>query len=598
MVDGLDRLADIQALREAAQRPPAEVQQMQPPARTQLQMVSPEAGLQNIVPGQILDENGLPVSPSPVDAVGQVTNIAGQYAMANPDKVEKFASGLSAFKLGAEAGNMIDKGVQAESEKENLDAVKDVAKSSLDRTRTNMPAMAMPVQAQEEIQVTEASPMQAGLASVMPMQAGGRLVQGIKNNTKFQNELNNVIEDQTIDPAVKRLLPFWTEQEGFLNTAKSAIEGGATKDIGFGHKLTNQERKSKRVYGIDISKPISVKEGLTIAVKDLENKLKQVKNNIPKIKKDLNLSENVRDYDQLSTNEKAALLDMEANVIGGTRTYKNFTKGILTKDKDLINDEYERSFRRNGERILLDRRNKAFEREFANLFMPEELYKIRETNLAKTASDLEKARELEAQAVANQEQFFKGISDILGGGNKKESGATGEYIVKEGDNLFTIAQATGLKLSELKESNPQLRERKEDYSLIYEGEKINLPSTSEDTNFLSDISAAVERAGKAAAKLKKGGDVGQYFEGQVEGKGDGMSDEIPFQVEGGNPDFAMLSKDEYVIPADVVAMLGNGSSNAGSDKLDDFLEDTREESFGRKEQQTQIDAEKGLSSLA
>ena len=60
----------------------------------------------------------------------------------------------------------------------------------------------------------------------------------------------------------------------------------------------------------------------------------------------------------------------------------------------------------------------------------------------------------------------------------------------------------------------------------------------------------------------------------------------------------MLSKDEYVIPADVVAMLGNGSSDAGADKLDDFLEDTREEAFGRKEQQTKIDAEKGLSSLA
>ena len=43
MVDGLDKLADMQILREAAQRPPAEIQQMQMP--------SPDAGLQNIIPG-------------------------------------------------------------------------------------------------------------------------------------------------------------------------------------------------------------------------------------------------------------------------------------------------------------------------------------------------------------------------------------------------------------------------------------------------------------------------------------------------------------------------------------------------------------------
>ena len=103
---------------------------------------------------------------------------------------------------------------------------------------------------------------------------------------------------------------------------------------------------------------------------------------------------------------------------------------------------------------------------------------------------------------------------------------------------------------------------------------------------------------KNAFGFKEGGDVGEYFEGQVEGKGDGMSDEIPFRVKGGNPDFALLSKDEYVIPADVVSMLGNGSSDAGANELDDFLTDVRKEAFGREEQQKEIDAEKGLSSIA
>ena len=121
MVDGLDRLADIQALREAAQRPPAEVQQMQPP--------SPQAGLQSLGQQEVDMATGMPVGFSPANAVGQVTNIAGQYAMANPQKTGPFAAALAAFGAGSEAANMIDKRVEVESERENLDAVKNVATS-------------------------------------------------------------------------------------------------------------------------------------------------------------------------------------------------------------------------------------------------------------------------------------------------------------------------------------------------------------------------------------------------------------------------------------------------------------------------------------
>lgn len=46
----------------------------------------------------------------------------------------------------------------------------------------------------------------------------------------------------------------------------------------------------------------------------------------------------------------------------------------------------------------------------------------------------------------------------------------------------------------------------------------------------------------------------------VEGPGDGQSDDIP----------AMLADGEYVIDAETVAMLGNGSNKAGAKKLDEF----------------------------
>jgi hypothetical protein len=51
----------------------------------------------------------------------------------------------------------------------------------------------------------------------------------------------------------------------------------------------------------------------------------------------------------------------------------------------------------------------------------------------------------------------------------------------------------------------------------------------------------------------------------VKGEGDGQSDDIP----------AMLADGEYVIDADVVAALGNGSNKAGADVLDKFRENIR-----------------------
>jgi hypothetical protein len=52
----------------------------------------------------------------------------------------------------------------------------------------------------------------------------------------------------------------------------------------------------------------------------------------------------------------------------------------------------------------------------------------------------------------------------------------------------------------------------------------------------------------------------------VTGDGDGTSDSIP----------AMLANGEFVIPADVVASLGNGSNEAGASVLDQFMKVIRE----------------------
>jgi hypothetical protein len=70
--------------------------------------------------------------------------------------------------------------------------------------------------------------------------------------------------------------------------------------------------------------------------------------------------------------------------------------------------------------------------------------------------------------------------------------------------------------------------------------------------------------------------------GQINGPGDGLSDSVPAMIDGQEP--ASLSTDEHVIPADVVSMIGNGSSQAGHKKLQNMMAQVRQQKTGRKRQ--------------
>jgi hypothetical protein len=100
--------------------------------------------------------------------------------------------------------------------------------------------------------------------------------------------------------------------------------------------------------------------------------------------------------------------------------------------------------------------------------------------------------------------------------------------------------------------------------------------------------------GGLVSTFAMGGMPSPYFEGRVAGPGDGMSDSIPFTIEGTQP--AILSRDEYVLPADIVSMMGNGSSDAGAEKIDTFINDFRVQKYGRGEQPPET--RRGLSGVA
>ena len=76
-------------------------------------------------------------------------------------------------------------------------------------------------------------------------------------------------------------------------------------------------------------------------------------------------------------------------------------------------------------------------------------------------------------------------------------------------------------------------------------------------------------------------------DGMVKGMGDGMDDMIPASMTDSDQD-VLLSDGEFVVPADVVSGLGNGSSDAGADKLEDMMDRVRELRTGGKTQPPDI----------
>jgi len=82
--------------------------------------------------------------------------------------------------------------------------------------------------------------------------------------------------------------------------------------------------------------------------------------------------------------------------------------------------------------------------------------------------------------------------------------------------------------------------------------------------------------------------LGSYSDGgrMLRGPGDGMSDSIPASISGKRP--ARLADGEFVVPADVVSHLGNGSTDAGAKQLYAMMDKVRKARTGRKAQGREI----------
>jgi hypothetical protein len=88
--------------------------------------------------------------------------------------------------------------------------------------------------------------------------------------------------------------------------------------------------------------------------------------------------------------------------------------------------------------------------------------------------------------------------------------------------------------------------------------------------------------------------LGSYSDGgrMLRGPGDGMSDSIPATI--GRKQPARLADGEFVVPADVVSHLGNGSTDAGAKKLYAMMDKVRQARTGRKKQAPAINPNKTM----
>ena len=175
------------------------------------------------------------------------------------------------------------------------------------------------------------------------------------------------------------------------------------------------------------------------------------------------------------------------------------------------------------------------------------------------------------------------------GAGAAEAGAAGAEAAGAGS---TVADA-GLNLNNLKQA----------YQLYGLGKNVLGAVNSGGANIGADIGAArgIYNLGSTLTAAQGGlmngsgiASLGSYSDGGqlLKGPGDGMSDNIPAKIGQHQP--ARLADGEFVIPADVVSHLGNGSTDAGAKHLYKMMDKIRRARTGNPKQGKKINADKFL----
>ena len=221
-----------------------------------------------------------------------------------------------------------------------------------------------------------------------------------------------------------------------------------------------------------------------------------------------------------------------------------------------------------------------------------------------------------------QEQQYPG-STMFGQSPQMQTGTLGNYVpnslmqmgfasggVTRYDNGGPIAQLVAQNPGMFKNTNENEIDPKT--GVPYSQEAINtlgsdsggffggaLNEIGKDVNNIGQsVNSGIHSIGKslgfAHGGVPGGYNLGGYSDGGrlLKGPGDGMSDNIPATIAHKQP--ARLADGEFVVPADVVSHLGNGSTDAGAKRLYAMMDKVREARTGSKKQGKEINANKYL----
>jgi hypothetical protein len=174
----------------------------------------------------------------------------------------------------------------------------------------------------------------------------------------------------------------------------------------------------------------------------------------------------------------------------------------------------------------------------------------------------------------------------------RPTGFYGGGMIRSLENTFGPIKLAEGGIAELMQDDPSLGEPNEKEVVVEAVKAIKGESDSPEIALARFLTEYGEDALRDLVDRVQSGEMDETVargEGKLRGPGDGMDDLIPATIEGEQD--VLLSDGEFVVPADVVSGLGNGSSDAGARALDEMMSRVREARNGSPEQPPQVPQE-------
>jgi hypothetical protein len=170
--------------------------------------------------------------------------------------------------------------------------------------------------------------------------------------------------------------------------------------------------------------------------------------------------------------------------------------------------------------------------------------------------------------------------------------AGGGAIAFKNRGIVDLPRSSGADVGTYSDADPNTRNLDAYNAALYKFNKVNkkagikAPVQFKQAQTLGDVEEA------ASGGIMRG--IGGYSDGgrMLKGPGDGMSDSIPAVIGSKQP--ARLADGEFVVPADVVSHLGNGSTDAGAKRLYGMMDNIRKARTGKKKQAPEVKVNKFL----